>query len=116
MAVNWWLTPTGKFGLDGVTAIEDRVAVVIVRVVLPEVVPELAVMVAVPAATAVAKPLPSTVATDELDEFQVTDILPVVPSENVPVAVNCWVTPPGMVGLAGVTAMEDRRGATEMMM
>jgi hypothetical protein len=26
----------------------------------------------------------------------------------VPVAVNCWVTPAGMLGLAGVRDMEDR--------
>jgi hypothetical protein len=58
--------------LTGVTDIEDRVAGVTVRVVLPRIVPEVAVMVAVPGATAVARPLLSIVATDVLDELQMT--------------------------------------------
>jgi hypothetical protein len=29
-----------------------------------------------------------------------------VPSVNVPVAVNCWVVPRGILGIAGVTAIE----------
>ena len=36
----------------------------------------------------------------------------VVPSEKVPVAVNCSVVPPGTLGLAGVTAMEDNAEVT----
>jgi len=93
---------------------EDRVAEVTVRVVLPEIVPEVTVMVAVmivvPAATAVARPLPSTVATDVLEEVQVTCVVIswLVPSEYAPEAANCWVTPTGMLGLTGVTDMEDR--------
>jgi hypothetical protein len=51
---------------------EDRVAEVTVRGVLPEILPKVAVMVAVPAATAVARPLLLTVATDVLEELQVT--------------------------------------------
>ncbi len=66
-------------GLTGVTDMEDRVAEVTVRVVLPEIVPEVtvmvAVMVAVPAAMAVAKPLLLTVATDGLEEVQVTRVV-----------------------------------------
>jgi hypothetical protein len=94
--------------LAGVTDMEDRVAEVTVRVVLPEISPEVAVMVAVPAATAVARPLLLTVAADVFDELQVTCVVisRVVPSENVPVAANCWTTPAGMLGLAGVTATE----------
>jgi hypothetical protein len=61
--------------LTGVTDIEDRVAGVTVRVVLPRIVPEVAVMVAVPWATAVAMPLLSTVATDVLDELQMTCVV-----------------------------------------
>ena len=30
----------------------------------------------------------------------------VVPSEKVPVAVNCWVDPTDRIGLSGVTVME----------
>jgi hypothetical protein len=110
VAVNCWVDPTEMIGLAGVTAMEDRVEEVTVRVVLPEIVPKVAVMAAVPAETAVARPLLLMVATDVLEEFQLTCVVIswVVPSENVPLAVNCWVTPPGMVGSAGVTAMEDK--------
>jgi hypothetical protein len=59
-------------GLAGVTAMEDKVAEVTVRVVFPEILPEVAVMVAVPAAMAVPNPLLLTVAAAVLDELQVT--------------------------------------------
>ena len=75
VAVNCWVAPAAMLGLAGVTAIEDRVAAVTVRVVFPEILPEVAVMVAVPAATAVARPLLLTVATDVLDELQVTCVV-----------------------------------------
>ena len=54
-----------------------------VRVVSPEIVPEVAVMVAVPTATDMARPLLLTPATKILDEVQVTCvvILWLVPSE-----------------------------------
>jgi hypothetical protein len=46
------------------------------RVVLPEILPEVAVMLEVPAVTAVAKPLLLlTVATAVLDEVQVTSVV-----------------------------------------
>ena len=54
---------------------EDSVAEVTVRVVFPEILPEVAVMVAVPAEVAVARPLPLTVATDVLEECQVTCVV-----------------------------------------
>jgi hypothetical protein len=80
------------------------------RAVLPEIPPEVAVMVVVPAAMAVANPLLLTVATDVFDELQVTSmvILWLVPSEYVPVAANCWLAPTVMLGLTIVTDMEDR--------
>jgi len=46
---------------------------VTVRVVLPEIVPEAAVMVTMPAVTAVARPLLLIVVTEELEELQFTD-------------------------------------------
>ena len=75
---------------------------------LPDIVPEVAVIVAVPAATPVARPLAFTVTIPVLDELHVTDavILCDVPSEYVPVAVNCWVTAVGMLRFIGVTAIE----------
>jgi hypothetical protein len=113
VAANCWVTPAGMLGLAGVTDREDRIARFTVRAVLPEIPPEVAVMVEVPATTAVARPLPLTVATDVLDEVQVTCVVIswLVPSEYVPVAANCWVTPAGMLGLTGVTDMEDRIAA-----
>ncbi len=55
----------------GVTEIEDRVAEVTVRVVLPEILPAVAVMLEVSVARAVTRPLLLTVATGVLDELQV---------------------------------------------
>ena len=48
--------PTMTFGLAGVTAIEDRVAPVTVKVVFPETVPKVAMTVDEPTATADARP------------------------------------------------------------
>jgi hypothetical protein len=70
-------------GLAGVTEMEDRVAEFSVTVVLPEVLPELAVIVAVPAARTVASPVLPTVVTAVFEEDQVTSgvISKLVPSE-----------------------------------
>ncbi len=86
--------------MAGVTAMEDRVAGVTVRVVLPEILPKVAVMVVVPATKAVARPLLLTVATEVFDEVQVTcgDRSRLVPSEYAPMAANFWVDPTGMAG------------------
>ena len=67
-------------------------------------------MVVAPAATGVARPELVTVAAEVLDEFQLACVVIswLVPSEYVPVAANCWVSPTGMPGLAGVTAIEER--------
>jgi hypothetical protein len=66
-------------------------------------------MVEVPAATDVAKPLLFNVATDVLDELQMTWVLisKLVPSENVPAAVNCWVIPAGVLGMLGLAGLRD---------
>jgi hypothetical protein len=62
---------------------EVRNAGVTVRVVLAAILPEVTMIAAVPAATAVAKPLLLTVAIDGLDELQVTCVVMswLVPSE-----------------------------------
>jgi len=72
VAANCWVSCRDTFESVGVTDIEDRVAEVTVRVVFPEILPKVAVMVVAPAAMAVARPLLLTVATDGFDEFQVT--------------------------------------------
>ena len=70
-------------GLAGVTDIEERVAEFTVRVVFPEMLPEVAAMIAVPTATAVARPLLFTMATAGFAELQRTCgvISKLVPSE-----------------------------------
>ena len=86
VAVNCWVIPegmVGMLGLAGVTDMEERVAEVTVKVVLPEIFPEVAVMVTLPAAMAVARPLLLTIATAVFDERQVTCVVIswLVPSE-----------------------------------
>ena len=53
------------------------------------------------------------VATEVVAEAQVTWLVRfcVELSEKVPVAVNCWVSPLAMLGLAGVTAIDCRAAA-----
>ena len=88
---------------------EDRVAADTVTIALPDWLPNLAVMLAVPAATGEARPLLLTSATDGFDEVQITCVVIswLVPSEYTPVAINCWATPASMVALAGVTDTGD---------
>src|SRR5208282_2456849 len=72
--------------------------------------PEAAVIVTVPRFPAVARPLTVIDAMLFFDELQVTVpvMFCVVPSENVPVAVNCCNVPRGMDAFAGVTAIETK--------
>ena len=99
-------------GLVGVTAMDTSVAELTVKVAEPERPPDVAVIVVDPAATDVAKPLePAALlmaATLEVDEFQVTAVVRscVVPSEYVPVALNCRVVPLTMLELVGVIAID----------
>ena len=63
-------------GFAGVTAIEARVAAVTVRVVLPEMEPEVAVIVLLPTATDCARPVAAPiVATPVVPEVQVTEVV-----------------------------------------
>src|SRR5579864_1257691 len=88
--------------------------VVTVRIVDPLIVPEVAVIVLLPTAKALAKPALLTVATDWLRELQVTEDVRscLLPSLNVAVAVNCCAVPEGIEGLLGVTAIALRVGVT----
>ncbi len=78
-------------GFPGVIAIETSVAGFTVSVVVPEMLPEVAVIVEDPAATDVARPEALMVATPVLDEAHCTVVVKswVVLSEKMPVAVNC---------------------------
>jgi len=94
IAVNCCVVPNGIDGVPGVTAMETRVAGVTVNVVLPFTVPEVASMVADPILRPVAKPIwspdPLIVATSDVSLVHSTECVRscVVPSVNVPVAVN----------------------------
>ena len=79
-----------------------------VSVALPEVLPEVAVIVVDPTARLVATPAALIVAAEVVFEVQVTEaeMFFDVPSEYVPVAVNVLVRPTGTDTEAGVTAMD----------
>ena len=77
------MPPIGTEAAAGVTAIELNVAAVTVKIAEPDLVPKVAVIVAVPADTPVATPGDTTVATAMVPEVHVTVVLmsTVVPSE-----------------------------------
>ena len=89
------------------------VAAVTVRVVLPEMLPEVAEIVVFPAAAAVARPAVLMLAAAGVPEAQVTSevMFLVLLSEYVPVARYCTVVPAGVDWFAGVTAMDFRVAA-----
>jgi hypothetical protein len=96
-----------------VSEIEVNTAAVTVSVAEPLIVPEVAVIVAVPCATLVAKPLLLTVATEVADDVHVAVLVNVcvVPLLYVPVAANCWVKPAATDGEAGVTEIDTNTAA-----
>ena len=81
-----------------------------VNTVLPATLETVAETVEMPPETPVAKPEALTVATAVADELHAAELVRfcVLPSEYVPVAVNCCVPPSKTAGVAGVTAMETR--------
>jgi hypothetical protein len=95
-------------GFAGVTAIDCSVAAVTVRTVEPLMDEDVAVIVEVPTPAPLARPAALMVAVVVVPEDQVTlDVrFCVVPSLNVPVAVNCCVAPLAIDGFAGVTAID----------
>jgi len=93
VAVNCCNVPSGSDALAGETAMEFKVALVMVSVALEETAPEVAVMVATPGAIPIASPrAPFTlmVAAEALAEAHCTDVVKfcMLPSVNVPVAAN----------------------------
>ncbi len=96
---------------------ESRVAGVTVRRVLPDLPPNVAVIVVEPSKTDV--PIPSEpgallmIATLGVPEPHVTNVVRswlviFVPSEKTPVAVNRWLVPREMLGFVGETPMDTR--------
>jgi hypothetical protein len=113
VAVNCWIVPGAIEGVDGVMATEASAAPVTVNVVDPLTEPELAEIVALPCATLAANPALLVVAVAGVFDDQVAVLVRfwVLPSVNVPVAVNCCVAPNGSVGIAGVTTIETKTAA-----
>jgi hypothetical protein len=109
--------PTGKVARAGVTAMELKVAAFTVSVVVLVIAPTVARIVLLPWAILEARPLDEIVATPVLLEVQEAEAVKscVLPSEKVPVAVNCCITPTGMEGFAGVMAMDTRTAEVTVM-
>lgn len=112
VATNCCAVPSAINGFAGLIVIVSNTAGVMVNVVLAVMFPELAAIVLVPAATAVATPwLPLallTLATVGALELHTTLCVTVcmVPSVKLPVAANGCVIPDGIEGMAGVNAKE----------
>jgi hypothetical protein len=89
-----------------------RVAAETVRDIEPAMVPEVAVMVLLPADFAVTTPVLLMVATAGFWEFHTTraEMSVADPSLKCPVAANCWVAPIARVTLAGKTPIEVNCG------
>ena len=86
----------------------DRAVGCTVSVVLPFTDPCVALIVELPPATPVARPVELIVATPLLEDDHVTwlEMFWVELSLNVPVATNCCVEPEAIAGFAGVTVIE----------
>jgi hypothetical protein len=83
VAANCWVVPRVMLAAAGVTAIDTKAGGPTVNAAEPLIVPEVAVIVALPCATDKARPALLTVATVVEDELQVTDevrlcVLPLV--------------------------------------
>lgn len=98
-------------GRAGVTPIDTSEAEVTVNVAVPDTSLDVAVMVAEPAATPIARPLELMVATAGADEVQVTDVrVCFEPSLNTPVAVNWEVELTDTVEVDAESEIEVRVG------
>ena len=79
IALNCCAVPLAMLGIAGMTAMDTRVAPVTVNVVAPEMPPNVAVIVVLPAADELANPREAaallTVATPGLEEPQVTEVV-----------------------------------------
>jgi len=106
-AVKVTVCPAFAVTFTGFSVIVGAVAVT-VSTVEPLTAFNVAEIVLVPALTPVAKPAALMVATDVVPDAHVTEPVRfcVELSLNVPVAVNCCVSPEAMLGFAGVTAID----------
>lgn len=100
--------PFATVGFAGLIAMDTRLTFDTVSVVDWLIEPQSASIVVLPAATLVARPAAVIVAIDGLIDFHKTCCVMswVELSLNVPVAVNCFAAPTGMVEFVGATASE----------
>ena len=113
VAVNCLVASSGMVELAGAMASETRVALLTVTEAVPEIDPEVAVTVDVPATIAVPSPVELTVRTFcALDDHWTDGRTWVLPSSNVPVAVNCCSVPTGSKADNGETSIEIKCAAT----
>ena len=113
VAANCFVAPMGIPEFAGEMVIETRLAAVTVTEAVPLMFPEFAVMVAVPAAIAVATPELFTLSRFGADEDQLTEVNNwVLPSSNAPVAVKGCSVLMANVEVTGVTVMDCRCAAT----
>src|SRR5512142_438018 len=101
--------PTVCAGAEIVREVNREVVTVIEVVPVSEA--DCAVMVVLPAATAVARPLALTVATLVEEDAHVAVTFVVLPSSFTPTAVNCCVSPMAIVGLEGDTLIDVSFGS-----
>lgn len=107
VATNCLVVPTLIVKFAGVTAIDTKAALVIVKDAVPLTLPEVAVIVTVPVPTPVASPLLSTIATEVEDDIHDTKGNScVLPSSKLPTALNCCDVPRAIDGVAGATEIE----------
>jgi hypothetical protein len=111
--MNCRLVPFAIDAVAGVTEREVNTGRVTVNAAEPLIVPEAAVIIVPPGATALAIPPVFTVATEVTDELHCTDMVRfcVLPLLYFPVAVNCWVVPAATDATVGVTEIDMRTAA-----
>ena len=113
-SLNWpsalycWDVPFGRDAPAGVTVIAISVAEVTVSFVEALALPDAALIVVLPCAMDVASPALLMVATATVEDVQVTELVTscMLPSLNVPVAVNCCDCPAAIVGFEGAMVSE----------
>src|SRR5712691_2188590 len=108
MAVNCCEVPLTIEEFAGLTEIDTNTAGPTVKALLPVTPAQLAPIWEVPWAVPVARPPAVTVATAVFDETHVTELVRswVLPSEYMPVPVNCCEVPLAIDEFVGVTAID----------
>jgi hypothetical protein len=112
VAVNCCVAPRMAVGVCGFIAIETSATGFATNVADPPTEPELVLIIVVPAPRALANPAVPAVSLMEATVAAVELQCPlcvrscVVPSENVPIAVNCCVVPLAIVAVGGIMAIE----------